>query len=297
MKKIVYGFFILLLLVLAATVIMARHQARNLTHNPVSERFPLEVTPADVHLEYKDVTVLNEKKMLLHGWYVPPKNGAVIMLIHGYKFNRGSLIEEAEIFVRHGYGVLFCTIRAQDINEGELLTFGLREMPDFDAWYRFLEEKEGIRNVAMFGESLGGFIALHYASINKDIKAVATHSAFSSMEDTIDTSIKFFTGLPPFPFSPMIQFWAEREIDGHIEELDAKKWISQISPRAVFIMHGGSDKIVSPESGELLYEAAKEPKELWFEPELGHGGFEHRFPQEFEKRLTGFYDRYLLLEK
>ena len=58
-------------------------------------------------------------------------------------------------------------------------------------------------------------------------------------------------------------------------------------------MQGGADKIISPESGKWLYEAAKEPKEFWFEPELGHVELPKK-TEEFEKRVLGFFDRYLL---
>ena len=137
-------------------------------------------------------------------------------------------------------------------------------------------------------------MAIQYAAKNPKIKAVATHSAFSSMQDTIETSVSFFTGLPPFPFAPMIQFWAEREIGASITDIDASQWIATIGPRPVFIMHGLKDLIVSPQSGNILYDAAQEPKELWLDSELGHGGFEHEYPEQFEQRLVEFFDGSLL---
>jgi len=52
--------------------------------------------------------------------------------------------------------------------------------------------------------------------------------------------------------------------------------------------------VISPEGGQLLYDAAGEPKELWYEPELGHTAFDTEFPGEFEDRVVGFFERYLL---
>jgi len=59
------------------------------------------------------------------------------------------------------------------------------------------------------------------------------------------------------------------------------------------LMQGGADRVVSVESGKKLFDAASEPKELWFEPEVGHAQFLKTMPEKFEDRVTGFLDRYL----
>lgn len=58
-------------------------------------------------------------------------------------------------------------------------------------------------------------------------------------------------------------------------------------------MQGGADTVISVNSGELLYTAAGEPKELWYEPALGHTMFDESLPQEYEQRVIGFFDKYL----
>ena len=50
----------------------------------------------------------------------------------------------------------------------------------------------------------------------------------------------YFTDLPAFPFAPLIVYWAERETGFKTEDIDATKWIAQISPRPVFLMQGGA---------------------------------------------------------
>jgi fermentation-respiration switch protein FrsA (DUF1100 family) len=89
-------------------------------------------------------------------------------------------------------------------------------------------------------------------------------------------------------------FWGERELGIDSAEIDAKLWIGEISPRPVLLLQGGRDHIVSVDSGRLLYEAAGQPKELWFEPELGHASFDRQMPQAFEQRVVGFFEAHLL---
>jgi fermentation-respiration switch protein FrsA (DUF1100 family) len=78
-----------------------------------------------------------------------------------------------------------------------------------------------------------------------------------------------------------------------VNELDATKWIHAIAPRPVMLMQGGADEAVSAASGQRLYDAAGEPKELWFEPTVGHAQFLKMMPEQFERRVTAFLDRYL----
>ena len=45
--------------------------------------------------------------------------------------------------------------------------------------------------------------------------------------------------------------------------------------------------------GDRLYQAAGEPKELWFEPKVGHASFDGALPGEYERRVTAFFDKHL----
>jgi fermentation-respiration switch protein FrsA (DUF1100 family) len=251
--------------------------------------------PIDYGLVYDDVSVLTGDGLRLVGWYVPSKNGALIIAQLGYKSRRGEMLNEAALLHRHGYGVLITSLRAHDMSDGDLITFGRQEMEDLGAWHRFAATQPDVdrTRIGILGNSLGGTLAIEFAARTPAIRAVAANSAFSSLEDTLQTSVRFFSGLPPFPFVPLIAFWAEREADIRVDSVDAMFWIAQLSPRPVLLMQGGADVVISISSGERLFRAAGEPKELWFEPKVGHAGFDRALPAEYERRVIGFFDRYL----
>jgi hypothetical protein len=46
-------------------------------------------------------------------------------------------------------------------------------------------------------------------------------------------------------------------------------------------------------SGQKLFDAAREPKEFWFEPSVGHGKFLKMMPEAFENHVAGFFDKNL----
>lgn len=289
----------ILLLAVIGILNVTRNEAHNLITAPMESRNFPEETPAMYNLPYEDVEIISSDGLKLAGWFVPSQNGAVIIMQHGYKSTRKELLNEAEMMYRHGYGILLTTVRAHDHSDGEVITFGMDEVKDLEAWYQYLITRTDIdpHKIGMLGNSFGGMLAIQYAAQNENIKALVADCAFSSLNDTVSTSVEYFTDLPAFPFAPLIVFWAERETGFKTEDIDATKWIAQISPRPVFLMQGGADVVISADSGQRLYDAAGEPKELWFDPNLGHVKFDTERAEEFERRVAEFFDQYLLEEE
>jgi fermentation-respiration switch protein FrsA (DUF1100 family) len=246
-------------------------------------------------MPYEDVAVTSGDGLRLVGWWIPPAGKGVVMMVPGYKGHRGQLLAIASLFHQHGYGLLLLTMRAQDASGGELISFGARELGDLDAWLRYVRSRGDVdaSDVAMLGVSLGGQMAIRFTATHPVISALVADCAFSSIEDTVQTSVRHFTGLPAFPFAPMLVFWMQREAGFRAADLDARPWIARIAPRPVFVMQGGADEVISPSSGRVLYAAAGGPKEFWYEPSLGHAKFFDAMPQEYERRVIGFFDRSL----
>lgn len=296
-QKVALGIIsVVIIIIFGALAFVTYSQAHNLVTHSIEKRKPVNETPGDHGLPYEDITVMSADGLQLIGWYVPSKNSAAVIAQHGYKSDRTELLQEAEMLYRHGYGVLLTTVRAHDMSEGEKISFGYHEMQDLEAWYQYLLSIKDIDSckIGAIGNSMGGSLVIQYAAQNENIKAVVAQSAFSSLDDTVSTSVKYFTGLPSFPFAPMIVFWAEKEVGLNSSDINTMNWIREISPRPVFLMQGGADAVISATSGELLYAAASEPKELWYEPELGHAEFDKVLPENFEQRVIGFFDHYLL---
>jgi|RhiMethySRZTD1v2_1073278.scaffolds.fasta_scaffold55489_3 fermentation-respiration switch protein FrsA (DUF1100 family) len=286
---------LLLLAAVVAVLVRTKAEAHRLLTNPMPTRHLPGRTPIDEGLVYDEATAHTSDGLALAGWFVPGTNGALVLLQHGYKADRGEMLNEAAMLHRHGYNLLITSTRAHDMSDGDLITFGVNEMKDLEAWYEYGRSREGVDSsrIGAVGNSMGGSLVIQYAAQNQNIRAVVAQSAFSSLNDTVETSVRFFTGLPPFPFAPLITFWAEREAGFDAGDIDAKKWIGKLSPRPVFLMQGGADVVISTSSGQKLYDAAREPRELWFDPAIGHARFDTARPEEYERRVSQFFDRYL----
>jgi uncharacterized protein len=254
-------------------------------------------SPAGYGLPSQDVTVITSDGLRLVGWYVASENGAAVMLVPGYEEPRYLMLEEADMLHRHGYGALLLSVRAHDLSDGDLASFGCgdREMADLGAWYQYLLARDDVdpARIGVLGQSMGGSLVIQYARLNPNVRAVVAHSPFSSVLDTVQTVVTWKTGLPGWLFGPFMLFWASREADCNLASVSAKDWIGDISPRPVFILDAGSDEVVSANSGEDLFAAAGEPKEWWQCQECRHHELDTVRPQEFEEKVVGFFDRYL----
>ncbi|MBW8010761.1 MAG: alpha/beta hydrolase [Chloroflexi bacterium] len=271
-------------------------QAHELVTNPPEERRPIYRSPASFGLEFEDITLTTVDGFDLVGWYIPSRNGAAVIAQHGYKGNREEMLEEADMLARHGYGVIMVDMRAHGGSEGEVISFGVMELQDMEAIYQYLLTRPEVdpERIGILGNSNGAAISILYTAQNQQIKALITVSSYASLQDEIAIGIEALTILPAFPFAPLIQYFAEQEVGFQAEDISAIAVIDQIAPRPIFILQGGADTAIPTDSGQRLYDTANEPKELWFEPDLGHISFDVEMPEEFEARIIAFFDMYLL---
>lgn len=233
----------------------------------------------------------------LEALYFPSKNGAAIIYAHGFKSGRfGNLhLVTPAVLVKNGYGVLYTMRRAHGNSDGELITFGKDELKDIEISYQYLISKNEVNpeKIGIIGWSMGGALSIRYAAENVNIKAIISECSYDSFDNTLGVSVEAFTGLPAFPFANIIKFFMERKLGFDIGEYDPINSIAQISPRPVFILTAGKDATVDPTGGQNLVDTAGEPVEYWFEPEYKHNGFRTENLEEYERRIVGFFDKYL----
>jgi len=297
MKRVISWVLVVVSLVVTGGLLLVTYQqADHLVHYPLEDRTPAKTYPQDFDLQVQQVVLFNPDGQKLHGYFSATSNGAYIMLQHGFKANRSYMLEEAKILQDAGYGVLVTSVRSHDLNDGDEITFGVREMDDLNTWYHYLMNEQGAvkGKVGLLGNSMGAAMAIEYAALNQDIAAVVAVSAFSSLQDTINVSVEYFTGLPAFPFAPMISLWAEAILGMDVELVNATKAAAKLCNTPLFIMQGGQDIVVSVESGQWIYDAACGDKELWFEETLGHTKFDTKKPDEFKRRVVTFFNKSLL---
>jgi dipeptidyl aminopeptidase/acylaminoacyl peptidase len=293
-----FGLSVFLLAGLSLGVWLAHQRAYGLVH---PSRIVTQLTPADAGIaRWQDVSFETEDGLTLQGWYVVPEaeNGATVILVHGLGGNREQVLGDAALLAAEGYSALLFDLRNCGESEGEVTTLGLREALDVGAALDFVlaQPTTDPARIGLLGHSMGGATVILAAAHYPQVRAMVAESTYTSVEDNVADSVRALTGLPAFPFAPLIVWFGEREADLDIGQVSPVDVIGTISPRAVMIVHGEQDSVLPAKNAERLYAAAGEPKELYLVPGADHYGLVQAQPEEYPRRIVGFFDRYLLGE-
>ena len=126
--------------------------AVNATNRPPGPLGP--VTPARYGLGYKDVAFRTVDGVRLSAWYIPPRNGAAVVLLPGAGSTRTAVLGQAAVLARHGYGALLVDTRGHGRSGGHAMDFGWWGERDVAAAVSFLDRQAGVRvgKIAALGD-------------------------------------------------------------------------------------------------------------------------------------------------
>ena len=131
-------------LVLLWFVLLPLTVAVNAVNRPAGPLGP--ATPAGYGLGYQDVAFRTADGVRLSAWYIPPRNGAAVALLPGAGPTRTSLLGQAAVLARHGYGALLVDTRGHGRSGGHAMDFGWWGDRDLAAAVSFLDRQSGVRD-------------------------------------------------------------------------------------------------------------------------------------------------------
>jgi dipeptidyl aminopeptidase/acylaminoacyl peptidase len=262
--------------------------ARYFIHPP---RGRIGRTPADIGLAFREITVASADGFELKGWYVPGTGPAGIVLCHGFAANRTDLLVYLPWLHRAGFHVLTFDFRAAGESRGDVCTFGLYEKRDVEDAARLLVQQPGVdaHRIGAMGLSMGGATVLLAAAETPSIRAVVTDSAFARLDEMVAERFRLVPAFYRGTLSSSVRFCAERWAGYDSRDVVPVEAIRHIAPRPVFLIHGPEDHLVPVRHARMLREAAGGPVELWEVPGAGHVGCHATAPEEYERRVVGFF--------
>jgi uncharacterized protein len=251
---------------------------------------PLTLDPsvADVpHLQ--SVTFGPSAATMLAAWYVPSQNGAAVLLVHGTGAERASLLDETRLLARAGFGVLTLDLPGQGLSAG-VTRWGAPEEHAVSAAVDWLSARPEIdpRRIGAFGLSFGGYVLLQAAVTEPRLRALVLASTPEDLDVETRRANARFGFLSELP-----ALWVLHRYRGEVRDLPPSEAVAALSPRAVFILGGERDRLVPPLASGVLFEAAREPKQLWIVPRAGHAGFAAVAGEAYGRRLAEFFGRAL----
>jgi fermentation-respiration switch protein FrsA (DUF1100 family) len=223
-------------------------------------------TPTRWGVDYENEYIQTIDGTKLNAWFMPAKGEAkgTVLFLHGNAENISTHFRSVVWLPAQGYNVLALDYRGYGASDGLPTLQGVQM--DIDAALRHLLTHKNVdaQRIVVLGQSLGGALAIYYSAhsaYRANIRAVISDSAFSDYRQVARDSLSHFALTWPLQWTPWLL------VDNDFTPRDA---IPLISPIPLFIIHGDQDAVISVRHAHLLFEQAKQPKELLIVPGAGH---------------------------
>jgi len=246
------------------------------------------VVPANhLGVPYEDVKFTTSDGLELEGWYVPSSNGAAVIAFPG----RSGPQKQTRMLARHGYGVLLFDRRGEGESDGDPNSWGWGGGKDIEAAIAFLKRRPDVEKgrIGGLGLSVGGEMMLETAAGTDELGAVVSEGAGArTMSEDLDQDMPTAEKVTGFPLT-LFKTASLAVFDNQMPPTNLKKLVPGIAPTPLLLIFAPN----SPHGEDLnrgYYRAAREPKTLWAIPESTHTGGLAARPEEYERRVIGFFD-------
>jgi fermentation-respiration switch protein FrsA (DUF1100 family) len=223
-------------------------------------------TPDRVGVRYEPVSLRAADGVDLVAWFMPAsgKAHATVLFLHGNAENISTHFLNVAWMPAEGFNVLALDYRGYGGSAGRPSLPGMQL--DIDAALTALRARPDVdpRRIVLFGQSLGGALAIYYAARGSQrdaLRAVIADSAFADYR--MIASEKLAASVLTWPF----QWLPALVVDNDYSPLAC---VGAVSPLPLVLIHGEADVVVPPHHAQRLFEAAGRPKELWLLPGVGH---------------------------
>lgn len=258
-------------------------------------RYPVSVTPADLGLEYEDVTLTTTDEIVVMGWYIPSRNRAAIIAVHALQGNRTNTLYHAQALGQHGYGVLLLDLRAHGESGGDAFAAGWNSDQEILAAVDYLQSRQDVdsERIGALGLSVGANAIIYAAVESNDIKALwADGTGVGRLEDLQNP-------LPP-EFRPLRfmspVYWMYDHMIAILSDVGArppiKEQVRLIAPRPIMFVSAGQGW--EQFQARKYHANAGDAASIWELPHDTHIGGLRARPGEYVERMNTFFDTHLL---
>jgi uncharacterized protein len=246
------------------------------------------LAPSDLKLRYEDVSFRTIDGLTLRGWYIPAAQatGKTLILLHGYPADKGNILPVLA-FLHEDFNLLLFDFRYLGKSEGSYSTAGAKEIDDLLGAIQFLKSR-GIREVGVWGFSMGGAVALMAIEKAPEIKVVVSDSSYASLAQM---ALQLFR-MPVlnYPIAYLIGVWAKLFLGIDVREVSPAARIRHTA-LPILLIHSSADAVIPFSQARVLQQSlAKNPNaEFWFNDQFAHG----QLASDYRIRVRKFFLEHL----
>ncbi len=218
-------------------------------------------------------TLVTEDGVPIDAIHLPGQKDLAIIVAHGFtlSWQHAAVWRVANRFNRAA-GVITFDFRGHG-RSGGLSTLGDLEIRDLDVAVAYAREL-GYARVAAVGFSMGASIVLRHAGLIGGLDAVVSVSGPGRWYYRGTKRMRQVHLLVEHRVGRFVtRRWLKTRISPEgwkLVPVTPAEAAARVSPVPLLIVHGEQDRYFPPEHARQLYAAAREPKELWLLPGLGH---------------------------
>jgi alpha-beta hydrolase superfamily lysophospholipase len=243
--------------------------------------------PATAGYPFAPVTFPSASGATIKGWLVPaPDSKGVVILMHGVRSQRATLLNRVPFLHAAGYTVLMFDFQAHGESIGKHITFGYLESRDATAAVDFIHQKYPGEKTAVLGVSMGG-AAILLAQPPLAVNAMIVESVYPTIEQAIEDRLIVRLGPLGKFAAPLLTWQLKPRLGIGVDDLCPIHHVAQITvPK--FFLAGDADRDTTLKESQALFAAAAGPKQLWIVPGAIHEDLCHFAPDPYKQQVLAF---------
>lgn len=215
-------------------------------------------------------------------------NKKIMILCHGYTWNRNGQLKYAQFFYKHGYAILLFDERGHGKNKTKFTTFSYKEGKDLVDIIKYTKEKYNPLILGLHGESLGAATVMMALKENPEVNFAIEDCGFSNMKDVLIHKMKEFH-IPRF-FLPGINLFLKLITHYSINKVLPIEGVKN-SKVPLLIIHGNKDNYINVKHAYEIYEASKDHATLEIINGADHALSYETDPTFYENVCMDFIER------
>jgi predicted alpha/beta-fold hydrolase len=261
-----------------------------------ADRKEAQAIAVHVHGGLAEVAVTADDGAVLRAWSMRPLNGNgdAVILLHGQADNRAGMLGNADLLLRHGYAVLIPDARAHGESDGAIATYGVIESRDMRRWFEWLVTSQSPHCIDGLGDSMGGAQLLNSLTAEPGFCAVVAESAFSSFTEAAYDRLGQEFGTGPWLGRTLLRpafdaglIYARIKYGVDLTKSSPERAVAE-SRVPILLIHGLADTNLPPIHSERI-KAGNAAVVLWEPVHAGHCGASGAEPEEYERRVIGWF--------
>jgi uncharacterized protein len=285
MRRLVAGLVLCILLASAAIWISG-----DLLIHPM----PANVGPPPTDLPARSVMFDSDSGSTIHGWFVPGQGTGAVLLLHGVRANRLSMLDRARFLHQAGYSVLLIDFQASGESPGRAITFGYLESRDAQAAVALLRRLAPRQPIGIIGTSMGGAAAL-LAQPRLQVDAMVLEQVYPTLAQALDDRLRLHAGVIGAWFEPLMAMTVKPHLGLSLQQMRPIDHIHALGVPKLLVA-GSADLHTTLAESLAMYHAAAAPKQLWVVPGARHVDLDRYAGPAYRAHILEFLGTWLRQE-